>query len=62
MEALKLKGKGIRTQEAYARHVRKLIEFFDKKDLRRSVRTAAAGWFSGIASIRWLTSAPRKPG
>ena len=29
VEALKLNGKGERTQEAYARHVRKLIEFFN---------------------------------
>jgi len=32
MEALKLNGKGLRTQEAYARHVRKLIEFFDGRE------------------------------
>jgi len=30
VEALKLNGKGERTQEAYARHVRKLIEFYHK--------------------------------
>jgi len=32
VEALKLNGKGERTQEAYARHVRKLIEFFNGKE------------------------------
>ena len=32
VEALKLGGKGERTQEAYARHVRKLIEFYNGKD------------------------------
>jgi len=32
VEALKLNGKSERTQEAYARHVRKLIEFYDGKD------------------------------
>ncbi|MEA2109816.1 MAG: phage integrase N-terminal SAM-like domain-containing protein [Pseudomonadota bacterium] len=32
VEALKLNGKGERTQEAYVRHVRKLIEFHDGKD------------------------------
>jgi hypothetical protein len=32
VEALKLNGKGERTQEAYARHVRKLIEFYNGKD------------------------------
>jgi len=32
VEALKLNGKGERTQEAYARHVRKLIEFHHGKD------------------------------
>jgi len=32
VEALKLNGKGERTQEAYARHVRKLIEFHNGKD------------------------------
>jgi len=32
VEALKLNGKGERTQEAYARHVRKLVEFFDGRD------------------------------
>ena len=32
IEALKLNGKGERTQDAYARHVRKLIEFFDGKN------------------------------
>ena len=32
VEALKLNGKGERTQEAYARHVRKLIEFVSGKE------------------------------
>jgi hypothetical protein len=32
VEAIKLNGKGERTQEAYARHVRKLIEFYNGKD------------------------------
>jgi hypothetical protein len=32
VEALKLNGKGERTQEAYARHVLKLIEFHHGKD------------------------------
>ncbi len=32
VEALKLNGKSERTQEAYARHVRKLIEFYNGKD------------------------------
>ncbi len=32
VEALKLNGKGKRTQEAYGRHVRKLVEFFDGRD------------------------------
>jgi len=32
VEALKLNGKSERTQEAYARHVRKLIEFHHGKD------------------------------
>jgi len=32
VETLKLNGKGERTQEAYARHVRKLIEFFNGKE------------------------------
>ena len=32
VEALKLNGKGERTQQAYARHVRKLIEFYNGKD------------------------------
>jgi len=32
VEALKLNGKGERTQEAYAWHVRKLIEFFNGKE------------------------------
>ncbi len=32
VETLKLNGKGERTQEAYGRHVRKLVEFFDGRD------------------------------
>jgi len=32
VEALKLNGKAERTQEAYARHVRKLIEFYNGKE------------------------------
>jgi len=32
VEALKLNGKSERTQESYARHVRKLIEFYNGKD------------------------------
>ena len=37
VEVLKLNGKGERTQEAYARHVRKLIEFHDGKDPDRII-------------------------
>jgi len=45
VEALRLNGKGERTQQAYARHVRKLIEFYNGKDPDRITEDELKNYF-----------------
>jgi len=45
VEALKLNGKSERTQQAYARHVRKLIEFYNGKNPDRITEDELKNYF-----------------
>lgn len=58
VEALKLNGKGERTQEAYARHVRKLIEFFNGKEPDQITEEELTRYFIHRQDInKWQPSA-----
>ncbi len=63
MRALQLAGKGERTQQAYTRSVRKLLEFFDKSPeliRRRSFRTISCTVATSTSGRRTPCASPMR--